>query len=341
MPHGGRTEFGMTHREIAKLANVSVSTVSKALSDSREISNETAEKIKRIALEMGYFKEKSKRKIEYKKGKNPVIAVLCPEIISIAYSIMVTHIKEYAEQRGGRVSVYIYDFSNDKISHGIDSIVLSDEADGIVVIGGKVGDMPDLPMVYLGETDDVRFDSVFHDNDAVMDTAVEHLMRLGHKKIGHVGETLTLGQLTEFRETLEKYGLPFHRDWCYIINKRFEEIGYEAAEKFAAQKDCPTALVCAYDEVALAMIYRLGKLGISVPEDVSVIGKNDIPFAAYSAKPLTTIRMDYEKQCRTCIDLLFDRIYGDDGPARNIKIEHKLVIRETTAEYKEKKNAKN
>ena len=331
----------MTHREIAKIANVSVSTVSKALSDSKEVNSETAEKIKRIALEVGYFKEKSKRKMEYKKGKNPVVAVLCPEIISIAYSIMVTWIKEYVERRGGRISVYIYDFSDDKISHGIDSIILSDEADGIVVIGGKVDGIPDLPMVHIGETDDDRFDSVFHDSGAVMSTAVEYLQKLGHKKIGYVGEMLTLSQFAEFQSALKKHGLPFCRDWCYIIQKRFEEIGYEAAENFAAQNNRPTALVCAYDEVALAMIYRLGKLGVSVPGDVSVIGKNDIPFAAYSAKPLTTIHMDYEKQCRICVDLLFDKIYGSESHVRKIEIKHELIVRETTAEYRENKDGTN
>lgn len=341
MPQSGRTELDMTHREIAKLANVSVSTVSKALSDSKEVNSETAEKIKRIALEVGYFKEKSKRKIEYKKGKHPVIAVLCPEIISIAYSIMVTWIKEFVEQRGGRISVYIYDFSDDKMSRGIDSIILSDEADGMVVIGGKINGMPDLPMVYIGETEDDRFDRVFNDSDAVMNTAVEYLTKLGHRKIGYVGEMLTLDQLTEFRAALEKYNVPFCSDWCYIIHKRFEEIGYEAAENFAAQDNRPTALVCAYDEVALAMVYRLEKLGISVPADVSVIGKNDIPFAAYSAKPLTTIRLNYEKKCRICVDMLFDRIYGNDGAARNIEIKHELVVRETTDAYKGRKNGTN
>lgn len=338
MPYGIETEKIMTHREIAKIANVSVSTVSKALSDSREVNSETAERIKRIALELGYFKEKNKRKIEYKKGKHPVIAILCPEIISIAYSTMVTWIKEYVEERGGRTFVYIYDFSNEKISHGIESIILDDDADGIVAIGGDVRGMPDLPVVRIGDFHDERFDCVFNDSGKVMDTTVAYLTDLGHQKIGFVGELLTMGQLEDFKKTLKKYKVPFCGDWCYIVDKRFEEIGYEAAESFACQNNRPTAVVCAYDEVALAMIYRLKKLGISVPEDLSVIGKNDIPFAAYSAEPLTTINPNYQIQCKVCVDLLLNRIYGEEDAPKRIAVEHELVVRETTAQYKEKKN---
>ena len=79
----------MTHKKIAELAHVSVSTVSKALSGSKEVSRELTEEIKRIAFETGYFQEKSKRRLMYEKNQQVLIAVICPEVISIQYSRMI------------------------------------------------------------------------------------------------------------------------------------------------------------------------------------------------------------------------------------------------------------
>ncbi|MDD6735861.1 MAG: LacI family DNA-binding transcriptional regulator [Clostridiales bacterium] len=326
----------MTHKEIAKIAHVSVSTVSKALSDSREVSSETAERIKRIAIETGYFEEKNKRRIEYKKGKSAVVAVLCPEIISADYSRMVDEIKKAVESRGGRISAYIYDFSKDKLGAGINSIVLGNEADGIIVIGdGSFEKAPSIPTVQIGKCSSGIVDCVYSDGAAVTDTVVEYLMRLGHTKIGYVGEFLTMKKYSFFKESLKKHRLPFCEDWCHTIDKRFEEVGYEAAERIYKSQNRPTAFVCAYDEVALALIYGLTNRGISVPEDISVVGVNDIPFSAYAAKPLTTVRMFYEKQCRMSVDILYDKIFGSSKEAQSIIVEHELVIRKTSDRAKE------
>ena len=94
----------MNHRKIAELAHVSTSTVSKALSGSREVSDDVAEMIRRIALETGYFTQKNKRKAENKRRKEANISIVCPEIISIHYSRIVTLVKSFVEERGGRSS---------------------------------------------------------------------------------------------------------------------------------------------------------------------------------------------------------------------------------------------
>ena len=104
-----------THKKIAQLAGVSLSTVSKALSGSAEISEATREKIIKIAEETGYFKKKSQRKLEYSKHRAVNIALICPEIISIHYSTTLTTIKNEIEKRGGNTFIYTSDFDPEKL----------------------------------------------------------------------------------------------------------------------------------------------------------------------------------------------------------------------------------
>lgn len=326
----------MTHKEIARLANVSVSTVSKALAGSREVSDETAELIMRIAMEAGYIKEKNTRKTKNRKKHEASIAVFCPEIVSIYYSGMVTAVRKYVHERGGRVSVHIYDFNPDKLKEDINDIAVRGEADGIIIMdGGNYEVAPQLPTVFIGNCADGKYDCIYNNSADIINTVTEYLMSMGHKKIGYVGELLTIDKYIDFRKSIHAHCLEFREEWCYTIDRRFEEIGYEAAERIARAEEVPTAFVCAYDEVALALIHGLEKHGISVPEDISVVGINDIPFSAYAAKPLTTVNLFDEERCRIGVDMLFDRMFGNAGTVKRIKARHETVVRETVRDLKE------
>lgn len=239
------------------------------------------------------------------------------------------------EQKSGSISVSIYDFNNSKLSSVVDNIILSGEADGIIIIGDENNNISSgLPIVWLGSCVSDIYDCVYTKYSDILDTLVKYLKDLGHTEIGFVGELLTVKTYTHFRNAMLSNGLPFSEDLCYTINKRFEEIGYDAADRIARLAKRPTAFVCAYDEIALALIYRLQLHGISVPEDISVVGINDIPFSSYSSKPLTTVGMSFEEQCRISVDILFDRIFGSTEPPKKVTIKHKLIIRDSAAKPK-------
>ena len=114
----------MNYKKIAQIANVSVSTVSKALSGSKEVSDELAKRIIDIAMSGGYFEEKGKRKIEYTNEKELSIAVVCPEIVSIEYAREITAIKRAVEARSAVAAVYVYDFDCEKLDKIIKTLTV-------------------------------------------------------------------------------------------------------------------------------------------------------------------------------------------------------------------------
>lgn len=326
----------MNHRKIAQLAGVSPSTVSKALSGSAEISNETAEKIRRIAIDVGYFKEKTKRKREYANGGNLLVAVIVPEIMGFHYATIVTCIKNHVEAKGGHVAVYIYDFDPDKSTDILQRIILHGGADGVILFSKpELSVKPNIPMVYCGKDGGSDLDSIGFDGAALVEDAVQFLVRRGHRRIGFVGETHTASVAQFFREAVEKQGLPVQEEYMYIADARFEQIGHAAALQILEQQEKPTAILAAYDEVAIGLVSALMQHGVRVPEDISVMGINNIPSAAHAQIPLTTVDTFSAEQYATAVDVLYDRIQDENRPIRHIIIEHKIIERETTMAVKE------
>ena len=321
----------MNHKQIAELANVSASTVSKALSGSKEINIETAEKIRRIAIENGYFKEKNKRKRVNTANRDIFIAVMVPEAAGGHYSNEITRIKDFVEEKGGNVAVYIYDFDNRKKEKLLSSVILRGGADGVIIFSSQPKALKiNIPIVCFYNDTGAGYDTIAVDMDAVVDDSVKYLKSLGHEKIGFVGEYHTISKSNRFKKAMENCGLKTYEKYMYIVEGRFETIGIKAAEKILKAKDRPTAILTAYDEIALSLVHKLSENGVRVPEDISVMGINNIDSSAYAGIPLTTVDIFSEEQYRTAVSLLFDKILNETKSVRHIVVEHKIIERQTT-----------
>lgn len=318
----------MTHKKIAELAHVSVSTVSKALSGSREVSRELTEEIKRIAIETGYFQEKSRRRLMYEKDQQVLIAIVCPEVISIHYSRMIESVKREAEKRNGRISVYIDDFDARKTNEIVQTIAVRNEADGILIFSSSgVKEKINLPMVCFGCPKEGEADTIYVDMHAVFADIIAYLKGLGHTDIGFIGESNTQEKNKAYRRAMAEAGLPVREEHVCINDKRFEKIGYAAAEQMNA--DLPTAVIAAYDEVALAAMHALEQRGIRVPEEISFVGINNIPSAEYFHTPLTTVEVFSDRQSEMAVEILFERILGEPSERKHILLPHQLICRKS------------
>lgn len=292
----------MQLKDLAKAANVSLSTASKALKGSKELHDDTISHVLQVAEEIGYFVEKKKSRINDLKNNGKVIIVV-PEIISVYYSSLATRLTEKFREKSIDVQVCFCNFDSELRKSAFLNSLHDEVVSGIIFIDGSRAIpheiAPDFPTIVSGLGGEIKID-----NYIGMLQAVQHLKSLGHKEICFLGEKLTRGAATLFLKAIEEAGL--NDSDCKVVSSelRFEEGGYKLVEKLIESNDLPTAFVCGYDELAFGAISALLAHGYKVPEDVSVIGKNDVPAAKYFTVPLATISYDCEQFCSLLVERL-------------------------------------
>lgn len=320
----------MTYKKIAQLAGVSPSTVSKVMSGSSEISEETAERVRRIMKEYGcdtarYYKSKN-------SGLEKIrIAVLVPEIISVYYAQQVSEIVRVLDDKNIVCNIYLTGFDERKAISIVQQLAEEGMTDGILTISTiEVETSFPLPVVKFATSESKSVDCVGVNIAQGMLEAMQYLKELGHRKIGFIGEKNTISKQELFYETANTLDLKIDDSHVFLSDRRFEQIGMEAAEYFLKNGMEITALIAAYDEVAMGAIQIFRQAGLRIPEDISLIGINDIPFAEYASVPLTTIRMFKEEMCHIAIRILLDKILNPDSHAlQHVTVQSQLVKRET------------
>lgn len=320
----------MTYKKLSQLIGVSPATVSKVLSGSGEISLETAELVKKAAREYGVVRPKYHREHKPKR-----VIVIVPEIVSVYYSNMATLIADHLYSRGFEASIMICGFDNERYFDIIDLIENEKYADGIISLTAHpLPDRRDIPIVALDSSKDSHCDTVSFNVESGINDAVKHLAALGHRNIGYIGEKYTNAKLEYFKKALEQNQLEFNERNIFVSYQRFEMIGVEGAEHFVRMRNRPTAFIAAYDEVAVGAIHTFMGHGIKIPENVSIIGINDIPSSAYAKIPLTTVKTFSNDMVSVASDLLINRINDGSRAIQKVTLCCELVIRETTAECK-------
>ncbi len=325
--------------DIARLAKVSMSTVSRALSDSPLIPKPKREEIQEIAAQAGYVINQAARSLRMRKTET--IAVVFPlghdagQLISDPFFIeMFARLADEFTERSYQVLLYRVTKTPDG---WLDRIIQSQRQDGVVVVGQsdqdhvirKAATTYSNMVVWGVQGGDQNYCSVGTDNIAGGRQAVEHLVKLGRKQIAFLGapELPEIGlRYQGYLNALKSAGLSFNP--ALSIPAQFS---YEAARATAqslvesgAQFD---AIFAVSDVIALAAIQVLRENGIDVPKDVSVIGYDDISIAAQSAPPLTTVKQDLALAAATLADLLFKRLGALE--AASVTLQPQLVVRKS------------
>lgn len=321
----------MTLRELAEEAGVSIGTVSKAFKNAEEISEATKEKIFEIARRQGCFHKYYKEKYEKK-----IVAIICPELKSEHYSAQIEYIQARLARRNIDVIISTDDFSEEKQAELIGLHAAHTKVDGMIVFGlyRSIPKGIEVPVVAIGGNPDrCHTDTIRSNFPKTMAAAVAHLKQLGHREIAFIGESLTKAVQKSFEDAMQQYELPLNK--VIVANERFEEAGKNGVARLQQSGNHFTAIICAYDYIAIGAIKALKKSGLKVPEDVSVIGVNNIRTAGHLESSLTTIDQAIEATCDMACDLLKKKMqnpYYCAGSA--IEITGSLIIRETTGNCK-------
>lgn len=323
--------------DIARLAQVSASTVSRALADSALIPEAKRLEIQKIAAEAGYVVNQSARSLRLRRTET--IAVVLPigheagQLITDPFFLeMLGHLADAITLRDYQVLIT----RMARTSPGwLDRIVRSQRQDGIIVIGqsdqhavlDETASRYPAMVVWGGQIAGQRYCSVGTDNAGGGRAAVAHLLSLGRQRIAFLGqpELPEIGlRHTGYQQALRQAGI--EPDPALLVPAHFTtEAAYEAARALAASGTAFDAVFAASDLIALAAIKAFTAAGLRVPQDVSVVGFDDVPMAAGASPALTTVRQDLGRAARTMVDLLFRRIAGDETPSATLPPE--LVVR--------------
>lgn len=293
----------MTLAKLAKIAGVSVSTVSKAFSDSREISTQTKENILKLAKEYGCYEKYYKPKYEKR-----VIAVICPELLGVHYSQMVTYIEEAVAEHGDTLLVSVANFSPKNQRALLDYYMNYLHVDAIIVIEPteKIKNHTDIPIVQIGMNNE---SATVHCVDVEIKTALDSVMHYlkahGHKKIGYIGEKHTGTEYLRIKEASIRNGMDLCDNNIEINDKRFQDCGYYGVEKMIEEGRLPKAIFAAYSHIATGIMKKLDEVNIKVPEDVSLICMDDLRNAPYSSVDLSCIRMHLDVLCSETVNLIY------------------------------------
>ena len=317
----------ITMSKIAKLAHVSVSTVSKAFSMSEDVHPETREAIFDIARQYGCFKK-------YYRAKYPkqVVAVICPELKSRYYNFALSMLQSHLAKYNCEICVASTDFSKKATRDLLHYYNHYTSVDGVILINTSVEIDPymEIPVVAICSSaqcnSNVRVTVGYKDGLA---EAVDYFLSKGVTQIGFVGETITQSKLRLFRNLLEERGVCPDDHLFSIVDERFEKGGYLAMEQLFASGHLPRALVCAYDHMAIGAIRCIYDHGLKVPEDIAVLGMDNIPECGYLNPPLSSIDSNLGTACRSAANAMMDCLLGN--PVENtICVRPKLHLRKST-----------
>ncbi|WP_406440145.1 LacI family DNA-binding transcriptional regulator [Streptomyces sp. NBC_01613] len=337
IPDGpGRRRRGPGMTEVARAAGVSQKTVSRVVNAEPHVSPEVRDRVLRVIQELDYRPNNAARALllgRYRRlgvvslgtalyGPSTLLIALERSMQKAGYSFALASTLE-----GQRVSVAVEAL----LEQGVDGIVLSEPIDDGTPL--RLG--ADVPVVSLGEglelTDGVSA-VVGADGVVAARLATEHLLSLGHRTVWHIPGPqdwwAARDRMRGWREALAAAGapeppLPLEGDWSPAS-------GYAAGRQLAQLADV-TAVFTANDDMAIGALRAFTEAGLSVPADVSVVGYDDIPAAAYLSPPLTTVRQNFATVADRAVDMLIAMIEGRPEPAEHTNLAVELTVRNSTA----------
>ncbi len=332
----------VTIKDIARMANVSHTTVSRALNDKSRIRNETKEKILAIVRELNYQPNFIARSLVMRRTKT--LGLVITTIANPFYTELALGIESTARSLGYNI---ILSFTHSDLSIEKESIDMlrSKGVDGMILSSAHMEDPnivklaeEEFPIVLVNRKTyhpmvTEKVDYVGVDNLLGGLIAVEHLIRLGHQKIGVIGgsseSSVGFERLQGGMKALETYGLkPMPH---YFLEGNFlKESGYQGGIRFLSMSEPPSAIFATNDYMALGAYQAVIERGLKVPEEVAIVGFNDIEFTAMKGIELTTIGQKMYEMGTLAVKTLVENIEGrKTGPSKKIFLEPELVIRKT------------
>lgn len=327
----------VTMKDIARMLDVSTVTVSKALSDRDGVSSELKDKIKATAEEMGYRYNSLAKGM--KEGKSYNVGVIIADRF-IKDDMDAFYLKMYHSVVKALTNENYYGIMEIVTSQAekellIPNIINENKVDGIIVLGQMNFEYLSfikktlIPLIFLDFYDEhLEVDSVISDSFYGAYALTNHVISMGHKEIGFVGNIFATSSILDrylgYYKALITNNININETW--IVQDRGDDVVYT---DFVLPEKLPSAFVCNCDSVAYLFIRKLKEMGYKVPQDVSVVGFDNYIFATLSSPKLTTVEVNIEMMADTAVRAVMRKIEGDTRLLGRKVISGNIVIRES------------
>lgn len=339
-----------TIKQIGELAGVSSATVSLVLNKKKGVGQETRDRVFQAAESLGY---RQRRQVGAGEARTVRFLRIAKHghIINPSHRVFIADyldgIEGEARQLGCAIEVATYE-------HFEPSVILEDLGrggiEGAIVLGTELDEEDflalrgsPLPLVFIDTFHrSFDFDFVDMDNYSSVFSVIEYLHGMGHRRIGLVKGSIETRNFAErergFLEGLERFGLPFDRRDLFAIDSTYEQGRIDMARLLQGLADLPEALFCVNDLVAYGCISALGEAGFRVPDDVSVVGFDDLPSNAFMNPPLTSIKVSKHRIGQCAMNLLALRLDEPGRPSEKTTVGGELVVRASVADRRGEEN---
>ncbi len=335
----------VTSYDVARRARVSRATVSFVLNEvsDAKISARTRTRVLKAAQDLGYFPDAAGKALARRKTENIALVYTQSYHHLACHSIiprLIDGLMEVVHENKLRLMI-------DSVEEGTSgtnllALARANHIDGLIMLEPRTGDRQLLalardrfPVVLIGSLPGVELCSIDIDNREAARLVVEHLISLGHRRIGCITNaplefTAAAARLAGYQAALKDHGIPLTSS-LVRFGGFSPESGRSAMKSMLGHRSMPTAVFVASDEVALGALRAIVEAGLRVPRDISLFGFDNIVESLYASPPLSTVSFPVEEHGRRSAQMLFELMNGRISPPRHETTPFELTVRESSA----------
>lgn len=326
-------------KDVAKLAGVSISTVSKYLNNAPNLTEEYREKVEKAINELHYIPSSTARAL--RTQKTYTIAMIVPELSNYFYTDLFYAVQTCAAQNGYRIILYSLDNNPDIFDDLINNIP-SAQVDGIIAafpeefadINNISLNKYNLPLVLFStDIEGQNYSAAIIDVTDSEYRATKYFLDKGHKKVayvnGPVSSKLSLKKIAGYKKALENARIPVEDRYIYHGSYR-SSTGFQAARQFMSQPEPPTAIVCANDILAIGCIKYLLRANYKIPEDVAIIGMDGSQISSLYDPTISTMKIPVEDMSEEIIKMLLHKIERPGSRIQHAIFDMQYIEQQTT-----------
>ena len=330
----------MDIRTIARVANVSIATVSRTINHVATVNPKIAKRVWEVIEELDYFPNTQARALV--SGRSRLFGLIVSEITNPFFPELIQGFEDIAVEHGYEILVSSTNYDPKRMSHCIRRM-LERKVEGVAVMTFGIEEplldqlaKRKVPMVFVDVAPERPGISLLKvDYQHGIRQGVQHLAALGHRNIGFITGPAKLrsaqSRAAAFSKSLKECGIRPNPSWILTGDHTLEG-GVSATEKLLATDPTPTAVMCSNDMTAIGVLHKLYRAGLRVPDDLSVIGFDDIHIAEVTIPPLTTVQMSRYELARAAFAALYTHVEGtaESAGKREYDIPTELIVREST-----------